>query len=639
MKKQLTWPLFLALALLVVYAITTVLLHQFLSGDRLRLMLVEPVEARLGRQIEIGSIKVSLFSGIDITHIKVHGLKADEDFISIANFRLVYKLLPLLENKLVITEAAIDRPSLNISRNRQGAYNFADIVKAPENTPKDVPPPDQQTVEPIPLSLAFDKITISGINLTFRDQTGALPDIDSSTGNLSLAVTLAPKLVDSQYHGTLNLIVNSEYKGHKPVLILDSNINDQEINFKGNLSVEFQKLYLRGKLTKPLSTPDLTLDVQSNSLDLEKLAPVPANPVSDEPAATDLDTATPQEDATPDQNQREAASAPQPATDATTAPAAPAASAASTAPAAPADLPGNFLLHGNINIAELHSGHFAAQKINLEYAFDNRTLTLDKITATLYSGELNGRLTAGLGQPAPQLQGNVEITGMRLGDAMAALGKPAGYLSGSLSADLTFQGAGQEWPAIRDTLSGEGKFSLVKGGLAGFPFSQALATILEMPKLNDLQFAELAGNLEIAKGRVAILANLSSEALDLHTQGSVGLDGSVDLPLIVMLSKENSQRLQGIPKFAGYPIDENGRTTLNLKMSGTFDHPELALAAVPSPPPAKKMLKNEAGAAGHEAGAAVSRNIDKEIDNRSDARDRETVKELSDHILKQLQNK
>ena len=180
MKKRLTLPLFLVAALGLAYLLATLTLNSLLSEERLRLMLIEPAEAQLGRKIDVGSIDVSLLSGINIGNLKIHGKNPSEDFLSIAAFRLDYKLLPLLHKQLVITELLVDQPSLSLSRDASGAFNFADLSLETKKVEREIPPPEEQTVEPLPLSLIFDKITVSKANLTFTDQTGELPAISNS---------------------------------------------------------------------------------------------------------------------------------------------------------------------------------------------------------------------------------------------------------------------------------------------------------------------------------------------------------------------------------------------------------------------------------------------------------------------------
>lgn len=572
-----------------VYLVASLTLRNFLSQERLRIMLVEPVEDQLGRKIEIGSIKISLFSGIDIKEIVVKEKNPAQEFASIGNFRLKYELLPLLEKRLVIKEVLINKPSIKISRNGQGVFNFADLSLEPKKIKKEIPPPELQTVEPLPLTLIFDQIKVNDLNLTFTDQTGELPAITSTDGDLDLAVTLGKTLAEARYKGTLELIVNTEFNGSRPVLLLKSEVSDQLLAFKGELHIEFDRLLFSGQLANQLTAPDLTLDLQGVTLDLEKLAGL-------KPAGHRQGGAT--------------------------APVAP-------PPTAAQPTIKKFRAHGKISINEVRQGKLALENLNLTYNFADNLLDLTDLSAGLFGGSISGKASLKLAPPAPAFRGQLKADKLQMATAMEALGKPKGYLAGELSADFTGRGAGSGWPAIRDSLDGQGRFSVVKGGLASSPISQALATLLGIQELNNLRFDKLAGTVQLADGQAALDCSLFSKVLDMQTKGNAGLDGSLDLPLVVLqLSPEYSRRLQDRASFTRYLADPSGRTTLNLKLKGTVDHPDLSLSGEG----AGKQLKSALGKkASEEMGRAISKKL-----GGLDSQNQGAVGEASDRLFKQL---
>jgi hypothetical protein len=269
------------------------------------------------------------------------------------------------------------------------------------------------------------------------------------------------------------------------------------------------------------------------------------------------------------------------------------------------------------------------QKLNLNYAFKDRQLAFNEINFEVFGGKVTGQLQADMSRPVPDFQGKIKAGNLRMAEAMASLDKPAGYLDGELAAELAFQGDGQSWPVIRKTLDGDGEFSLSKGGLADSPYSRALANILEIPELNDLRFDELAGVVKIAEGRIALLCTMTSAEFDLQAKGRAGLDGSFDLPLTIQLSPENSQRLQEKSKYAGYLTDQSGRATLNLKLTGTVDQPQLALDSSGTGQQVKTILEKEAS-------EELSRAITNQLGGAGNEQANDLVEELSNRFLKQL---
>lgn len=566
-------------------------LHSLLSPERLRIMLVEPVEERLGRKIEIGAIEISLFSGIDIKDIVVREKDPAREFASIDNFRLRYELLPLFRKRLVIKEVSIDKPSLKIFRNAQGVFNFADISLKPKKVQKEIPPPELHTVKPLPLTLIFDQVKISDLNLTLTDQTGELPAITSTDGDLSLAVTLGKTLAEAKYQGTLDLIVNTAFNGSKPVLLLRSTVSDQLISFKGELNVEFDKLRFKGQLANQLSAPDLTMDLQGDTLDLKKLAGLKA--AGHGPGGESTHVAP-----------------------------------ASAEPRPPSR---QFRAHGTISIKKLQRGKLAIQDLNLTYNFADNLLDLTALSAGLFGGSISGKAGLQLGGPTPAFRGQLRADKLQMAAAMEAMDKPKGYLAGELSADFSGRGIGSGWPEIRDSLDGQGTFSVVEGGLASSPISQALASLLGIPELNNLRFDKFAGTMLIADGRAALDSRLSSKVLDMQSKGNAGLDGSLDLPLVLRLSPEYSHRLQERAAFARYLADPSGRITLHLKLKGTIDHPNLTLNGEGVGRQIKNALAKKAG---EELGRALSRKVGG-MDNRK----QKAAGERSEQLFKQLLGK
>ena len=571
-----------------VYFIANITLSNFLSQERLRLMLIEPVQDQLGRQVEIGAIKVSLFSGIDIQDIVVKEKNPAQDFVTIDTFRLKYELLPLFEKRLVIKEVLVDRPTINVIRDAQGAFNFADLSLKPKKIQKDIPPPELQTVEPLPLTLIFDLVRVNDLNLTFKDQSGALPAITSTDGDLSLSVTLGNTLPEAKYQGTLDLIVNTEFRGRKPVLILKSEVSEQMIAFKGELSVEFDRLLFNGQFANLKTAPELTFDLEGPSLDVGRLAGF---------AQADQRTAPRSVPAT------QTSAKPQPAGS-------------------------DFRAHGKIEIGEVRRDKLTLQNLKLDYNWAGQTLQINNLTAGLFGGSISGKVGLELGQAVPAFKGQLKADKLQMGNAMEALGKPAGTLTGTMSGNVFGRGRGSSWPVIRDNLEGQARITVTKGAVAGSPLSRALAALLGLPELENLKFDKLAAIMTVTSGLASLDAGLSAQPLSVQTKGNVGMDGSLDLPLVIQLSQENSRRLQEKASFARYLADDSGRTTLHLKLKGTVDHPDLSLSNEGT----GSQIKN---ALGKKASEELSRSLSKKLGGL-DEQNQQAVGESADQLLRKL---
>ena len=71
--------------------------------------------------------------------------------------------------------------------------------------------------------------------------------------------------------------------------------------------------------------------------------------------------------------------------------------------------------------------------------------------------------------------------------------------------------------------------------------------------------------------------NFGNDVFDADAEGIVGLDGSLDLPLTLHLSPVLADKLKSRASFAKYLSDEQGATTLHLKMAGSLKSPRPTL--------------------------------------------------------------
>ena len=174
--------------------------------------------------------------------------------------------------------------------------------------------------------------------------------------------------------------------------------------------------------------------------------------------------------------------------------------------------------------------------------------------------------------------------------ATSVTGLPSSLLEGKLGFDLHAEGAGNDWPAMRQALTGSGKLDLVDGTLRGINVADsALAGITGLPGLSgllseqirsdfpllfgteDTRFDALSAALEIASGRV-MAKNLTVNARDflLQGEGTIGLDGALDLGATLLPSLELSQRLIAQAGVMKHLADRSGRVAIPFRLTGTL---------------------------------------------------------------------
>ena len=142
--------------------------------------------------------------------------------------------------------------------------------------------------------------------------------------------------------------------------------------------------------------------------------------------------------------------------------------------------------------------------------------------------------------------------------------------------------------ALNDTLglapqglNGEGKVNVRDGKLTGVKVNKAIADLVNLPDLEEINFKDWENAFTIADGRV-VIKDLRIKALgaDYVVNGSQGFDGSLDYAMSMLLSEQTSARAT-VPGFTGEAIrlfqEPDGRVRLDFAVKGTSDEPKISL--------------------------------------------------------------
>ena len=186
----------------------------------------------------------------------------------------------------------------------------------------------------------------------------------------------------------------------------------------------------------------------------------------------------------------------------------------------------NLSAHGRVNIDELYTSEIKVKEIALDYQVKDNIISLNKLGALIFDGNIIGEAKADISTPDPSFQGEIGSRGIQIAKLMTFLDKSEEVFTGSLDSDLTFRGKGRDWPVISKTLDAEGTFAITSGGMHHTPMTTALATMLDLQELKDLRFDKFSGNVKIEKGNVLLDSGLQSSNIDILAKGTVGLNGS-----------------------------------------------------------------------------------------------------------------
>ena len=621
------------LALLSVYFLA----NRYLTSERIKSLVISPLEEATGLRVQIGEISRQGLLGVKVERILFLEPRTQEKVLSARELRLNLSLSPLLQGKLVVTEAAFISPEIHLIRFRDGTYNFQKFLgEGPAERP-------QKEARPSRLALVFQQIRIENARISFRDDKKEYPPaeallnllaqlklsggklgiegeggIDLSVAQYPLAERVRFKVQTRAETVSFNLLGGAILSG-KPSgeISLEENRLDGAITLEG---ISLEKAAILAQKLRPYFFPEAEIPGISGSMNLEislggtlkapdYKALVFLNPLQAKLEGLEVITAGKIE-----------------------------ATARAINPfldlklnGEPLSLKGKILLTSKIPQVDLDlytprldlkallpeektpaSKEKASKKTRKPSSPEKKfalgakgrikfygkevcyELCGQDVRATLFLSprevslkELTLLLAGAVTQVSAKVSGLPERPALLFSYSLAGadisllarkfLAESNYFTSGKVWTEGTFRGRGLEAEALKRTLSGEGQARFLNLGLKETPASRVVAGLLGMEELKKLTFEKGEAIFSIKGGWVDIKGKFSREGLEILLFGQLGLDGRLNLrPHLLFMGKmaENFRR-----RFPGASLFRTQKGyEVPLAITGTFEEPKVALA-------------------------------------------------------------
>ncbi len=526
----------------------------YFNEARLRALLLPPVRAALGREVDISSISIDLFRGIKIGGFTVKETDGKADFIKVKELGLSYSLLPLLEKRLEIGRVWLENPTVNVWRNRDGSFNFSDLKMLrpePGNITGDnqtkVATPDNPAAKALPLALVVQRCDITGATVTFVDKLKELPNVNL-TADLNTKLDLGNLKPESiKVAGKLEFKLQAEYKSLTPGAVGTIEFDRRKIVYKVDIKQKNEACTLSGSLSDYLAAiPKLVLNIDSQRLDLAYLAGLGQQLSATGPAAEKPVSAKAGK---------------------------PGSAVRAASPSSP-----QLKARGKIDIKQALYENYRVDNFFLHYDFDGVNLVISELAGKLADGLFAGAAVIKSLLKQPEFKGNFSLSELNLASLMT-IAKPElkDSLSGTGAGEFIFSGRSGPGNTLQQSLSLDGKFSLRQAGMRKLPLTVALSQILSMPELADLQVDEFAGNLRIKKGQLKLNSSWHGDQLSGSAIGDIGLDGGLKLPVDLILSQNLSAKLAQRYAWVRETFNDKGEAEVSIYLNGTLSQPQLRL--------------------------------------------------------------
>lgn len=538
----------LAVLLVIVVIGLNIFVKSYLTDARIKALVVPPAEKALGRRVTVGGIKVSLFSGITINNFAVKEQDGQTDFIHARAFKISYDLMPLLRKKLRVSEILLDSPNIKVIRNRDGSFNFSSMIPE-KKTGKTVAQPEKTVsgeAVALPLALTVDRIRVIDAVVTVRDAKKELPDTDVKA-NLTMRVKLGREfdLSKIDYRGKLNMQVKALYGRLAPQADFKVNFTPRQLVYTVQAQLDKEKVELKGQVDNYLQRPDILLNITSKQLDLDYLAGLAA-------ALPKAAEAAPKPVQAVSQSGRQVAIA--------------------------AGLP-PLSAHGVIKINQALYKKLTINNFVLPFEFKNGILNIKEMKAEAAGGQVVDNLRLDLNKINPVYSGNMKLSALMIDKLGQGLGQSFGnMIKGRLQSAIKFSGAGFKAAAVKRSLSAVADYSLTDGVIQQSPVTEAVAALLGLPELKTIAFKDMGGKIKLLKGgKVKLNTTLSAQGLTASTDGTVNLDGALNLPVEINISQGLAQKIRN-KTLKKLLAAKNGGTAVKFQVGGTYDNPRVALA-------------------------------------------------------------
>jgi hypothetical protein len=151
---------FLIIGIIVVVVIAAVFIFvATFDVNQYHAKIQSELQQRLGRQVSLGDMRLGIFPlRFEVQNVSIADdprFNAQKPFVQAQQLDVSVKLLPLLHKDVDIDTLTLQRPSVDLIKNKQGVWNFASIgqpqgaqapspstSKAPENKPSNKPSPE-----------------------------------------------------------------------------------------------------------------------------------------------------------------------------------------------------------------------------------------------------------------------------------------------------------------------------------------------------------------------------------------------------------------------------------------------------------------------------------------------------------------
>jgi len=534
MKRIFKWFFIIGGVFLVLIIAAVLIIPQVVDIKKYKPAIEQKVAQATGRPFAVGDdMDFSVFPWVGVRLTNLHLGNPDgyavKDMVSVKNFEVRLKVMPLLSKRIQVKTFVLDGPVIYLEKLKNGRANWQGLA-TPQATQTDKKKVEPSSSQGLPIkSLMVDNFSITNGQLIYLDQTANLKrqisDLNLNLENITLEKPIGisfAAMIDKQpisLKGTVGPIGKEPGKGTMAIDVVLKALDELEIKLNGTLidplasqsfdlelaisSFSPRKLFAALNQTFPVQTKDPT------ALDKVSLK----TRVKGNPASMSLSDGNIQLD---DSKLIFSASAkeflkpnlkfdlkldeidldrymPEPAakTEATTAGGTQSSKKTDYGPLR------KLVLDGTLKVGKLKAKGAVVENINVHVLADKGIITIDPLDLNLYQGSVASKCVLNVQKNDPQTKVMIDAKNIQAGPLMKdALQKE--LIEGTLKTRLDLSMTGETPDMIKQTVTGQGELLFNDGAIIGYDLAGMVRNITgklgagEQPKEKPkTDFAEL----------------------------------------------------------------------------------------------------------------------------------------------------
>jgi len=235
-------------------------------------------------------------------------------------------------------------------------------------------------------------------------------------------------------------------------------------------------------------------------------------------------------------------------------------------------------LDGKVIISKLITNDIVMSNLRADMIIRNNVLSIKNVRSDLYSGKLTGSATADFNDPSGLAYTiHIKGDGLDMNDFASTAIPIEDAFFGKMQIDVNANGTGLSTEEIKKNVVAEGATVVFNGKIVNLPVLHSLADFLNLPSFEEISFKTLNNSFKLQNERLSF-ENFEMKAFDndLSLGGFIGLDGSLDISVSMLLSEELTQRFhEKAVKVPNVFLVDSSRLPLDFIIKGTKDNPEI----------------------------------------------------------------